>query len=111
MWAVDWVDATDELDAVDAVLERWLVALDEYVVAVCVISSSISLEVSFDAVADEPVPAAVVVVLGAWAANHAPKPRKDAALTAPVIRRARRAGCGFLEVVMEGSCARRRKST
>jgi len=46
---------------------------------------------------DEPVDeaAAVEAVLGACAANHAPRPRNEAALTAPVIRRARRAGCGF----------------
>jgi hypothetical protein len=90
------------LDAVDAVLE-------EYEVAACSISSSRSVEIEF--VDDEPVVAAVAVVLGAWAANHAPRPRNDAALTAPVMRRARRAGCGFLVVLMCGACAHPRKTT
>ena len=93
--------AVDALDDVDAVLV--LARLDEYDDAVCATSSSRSADTVFVAfVADddcEPV-AAVATVLGACAANHAPRPRKDAALTAPVIRRARRAGCGFFDVLM-----------
>jgi len=101
VWAVDWVDAVDAVDA-DAVLE-------EYEVAACRISSSSSVEADF--VVDEPAVAAVAVVLGACAANQAPRPRKDAALTAPVIRRARRAGWGFFDEVMVRACARAGKST
>ena len=98
--AVDTVDAVDAVDADDAVLE-------EYEVAARSISSSRSVESDF--VDEEPVVAAVAVVLGAWAANHAPRPRNDAALRAPVMRRARRAGCGF-GVLMLGCCTRRRKT-
>jgi hypothetical protein len=92
------VCALDDVDAMDAVLV--LARLDEYDNAVCATSSSRSSDtvfVVFVAVVDEP---AVATVLGACAANHAPRPRKDAALTAPVIRRARRAGCGFFDVLM-----------
>jgi hypothetical protein len=96
----------DDVDALDAVLV--LAELDEYEVADCVISSSSAdVEHAVFVVAD-PVDA-VAVVLGAWAANHAPRPRNDAALTAPVMRRARRAGCGF-GLLMVGACARERKT-
>ena len=58
----------------------------------------------------EDVAAAVEVVPGAWAANQAARARNDAALTAPVRRRARRAGWGF-GVLMDRSCAPPRKTT
>jgi len=61
--------------------------------------------------ADESEAAAVEVAWGAVAANHAPRPRKEAALTAPVMRRAPRAGCGFVRFCMTRACTRRRKST
>jgi hypothetical protein len=79
--------------------------------AACVTSSSRSVDTDFDAVdvRVELVLPAVADVLGTCAANHAPRPRNDAALTAPVIRRARRAGCGFFVVRMVGACARRGK--
>jgi hypothetical protein len=99
------VDAADALDAVDALLALRLAVLDEYEVAACSISSSRVLEADFVEVDDAPFVAAVAVELGACAANHAPRPRNDAALTAPVMRRARRAGCGF-GVLMVGACAR-----
>ena len=111
VWAVDavlvlWLD--EEL-ADDALLEDALLEDD---VATLEISSSRSVAVDFVAVddaddPDEPVAdAAAVVGLGAWAANHAPSPRNDAALTAPVMRRARRAGCGFFGRLMVRGCAR-----
>jgi len=109
------VDALDAVDAVDAVeeavdaLDTDDAVLEEYEVAACWISSSSSVEADF--VVDEPAVAAVAVVLGACAANQAPRPRKDAALTAPVIRRARRAGWGFFDEVMVRACARAGKST
>ena len=106
---------TDVTDETDEVLARWLAVLDEYVDAARSISSSSSLDTEFDDVEaaepTEPELAAVAVVLGACAANHAPSPRNDAALTAPVMRRARRAGCGFLEGGMLGACAPRCKET
>ena len=78
----------DDVDALDELLVLWLAELDEYEVADCVISlSSADVEDAVFVVPDT-VDAAVAVVLGAWAANHAPRPRKDAALTAPVMRRA-----------------------
>jgi hypothetical protein len=98
--------------AVDAGLVLWLDDELEDDVATLEISSSRSVAVDFVAVddaddPDEPVAdAAAVVGLGAWAANHAPSPRNDAALTAPVMRRARRAGCGFFGSVMVRGCAR-----
>jgi hypothetical protein len=89
---------------------------DEDAVAVLETSSSRALDDDFVTV-DEPedpddpeVAAAVEVVPGAWAANQAARPRNDAALTAPVMRRARRAGWRF-GVVMDRSCARPRKTT
>jgi hypothetical protein len=84
----------------------------EYDVAALDTSSSRSLDDAFVAV-DEPddVAAAVELEPGAWAANQAPRPRNDAALTAPVMRRARRAGCGFFAVVMVGACARPGKTS
>ena len=76
--------------ALDALLEP------VYAVAELEISSSRALVAeAFVEVEDEPVDAAVEVELGAVAANQAPRPRNDAALTAPVMRRARRAGWGF----------------
>ena len=64
--------------------------------------SSEAVDADLVAVDDEPVVAADVVVLGACAANHAPSPTNDAALTTPAMRRARRAGCGFF---MRRACA------
>jgi hypothetical protein len=107
--ALDCVDAVEEVDAVDALLVLRLAVFDEDEVAACSISSSRALEADFVAVDVAPFVAAVAVELGACAANHAPRPRNDAALTAPVMRRARRAGCGF-GVLMVGACARCGKS-
>ena len=102
VWAVDTVDEDD------AVLVLRLEVLEEYDDATSPTSSSRSVDCDFDVEdGDEPGLAAVAVVLGAWAANHAPRPRNEAALTAPVMRRARRAGCGFFVVGMRGACARR----
>jgi hypothetical protein len=90
VWAVDAVDAVDA------------VAVDEELagVAACSISSSSSDDSDRLDVVDEPVDAAVDDAWGAVAANQAPRPRNDAALTAPVMRRARRAGCGFFVGLM-----------
>ena len=49
----------------------------------------------------------VAAVAGGTAATG--RPRNDAALTAPVMRRARRAGCGFRRA-HGGACARSRKT-
>ena len=98
------------VDALDAELVLWLAELDAYEVADCVISSSRVLDADFVAVDDAPFVAAVAVELGACAVNHAPRPRTEAALTAPVMRRARRAGWGFVVVRMDGACARCDKS-
>jgi hypothetical protein len=100
------LDCVDAVDAVDALLVLRFAVLDEYEVADCVISSSRVVDADFVAVDDAPFVAAVAVELGACAANHAPRPRKDAALTTPVMRRARRAGWGFFVVRMDGACAR-----
>jgi hypothetical protein len=101
-------DEPDDDDPVDE--ER-----DEYDVAGLETSSSRSLDdalVAVDEPDDEPdVDAALAVVEGACAANKAARPRNDAALTAPVTRRARRAGWGFFGGVMQGACAPPRKST
>jgi hypothetical protein len=105
------------LDALDAVLvlavddELEADELDEYDVAACSISSSRSDDSDLVDVVAVPVDAAVEAACGAVAANQAPRPRNDAALTAPVMRRARRAGCGFLVVVMCGACAHSCKTT
>jgi len=80
-----------------------------YEVAVLETSSSRSEAAVLVAVDLELLGAAVAVVLGACAANQTPRPRKDAALTAPVRRRARRAGWGFCFVRMVRACARRGK--
>jgi hypothetical protein len=69
-----------------------------------------TVDVAEDPDDPEDVAAAVEVVPGAWAANQAARARNDAALTAPVRRRARRAGWGF-GVLMERSCAPPRKTT
>jgi len=104
------LDCVDAVDAVDALLVLRFAAPDEYEVAACSISSSRVLEVDFVEVDDASVVAAVAVELGACAANHAPRPRNEAALTAPVMRRARRAGWGFFVVRMDGACARSGKT-
>jgi hypothetical protein len=102
-----------DVDALDAELVLWRAEPDEYEVADCVISSSRSaLEVAVAVFVDpeELATVALAVVLGACAANHAPSPRNEAALTAPVMRRARRAGWGRFVVRMDGACARRGKT-
>ena len=102
------MDALDGLDALGVLAAFELAVLDEDEVADSAISSSSSVAVDFVDDVDDPdeAGAAVFVVLGAWAANHAPSPRNDAALTAPVMRRARRAGCGFFGRLMVRECAR-----
>ena len=101
------VCADDEVeDDVEADDER-----EEYDVAALEISSSTSRDDDLVAVDDpDDVDAADDVVAGAWAANQVARPRQDAALTAPVMRRARRAGCGFLVGGMLRACARPRKT-
>jgi hypothetical protein len=111
---VDTLDAVEELEADDEEDE----VEEEYEVAARSTSSSRSDDAAFvDDPADpvDAVDAAVDDACGAVAANQAPRPRNDAALTAPVMRRARRAGCGFgfdfWAVVMGPACARSRKTT
>jgi hypothetical protein len=86
-------EADDELEVDDTVDDDCV----EYDVAALETSSSRALDdalLAVDELLDEldDVDAAVAVVEGACAANQAPRPRNDAALTAPVMRRARRAG-------------------
>jgi len=107
---LDWLDSLAWLDCVDVLADDDVEAdEDDAATAVLEISSSrsaaddlVAVVVDPDAVAAEPP--------GACAANHAPRPTNAAALTAPVMRRAGRAGCGFF-VVMGGACARHRKTT
>jgi hypothetical protein len=82
---------------------------EEYEVGALEISSSRSRDdvlVTVDECDD--IAVALTVAAGACAANQAPRPRKDAALTTPVMRRARRAGWGCFREVMHGGCARSR---
>ena len=98
------VDEDADEDAVDD--ER-----EEYDVAVLETSSSSAVDALVAADEPEDVAAAVDVVFGAWPANQAARPRNAAALTAPVTRRAWRAGWRFFGVVMDRACARPRKTT